>query len=88
MALKDTILARVITFLRVELKEDVSGVDGETTLGKDLGFSPGFIDDEFRRRVEDWFADQKVDIAPGTWDESSDLAGLASDVIAASSRGG
>jgi hypothetical protein len=85
MALKDTILARVVTFLRVELAEDVSGVSGATTLGADLGFSPGFIDDEFRRRLQEWLADLAVAIAPGTWDESSDLSEVTKNVLAASS---
>jgi hypothetical protein len=85
MALKDTVLARVVTFLRVELEEDVTGLSGSTTLGDDLGFSPGFIDDEFRRRIEEWFGDLKVDVGAGTWDESSDLSGVSKDLIDASS---
>jgi hypothetical protein len=85
MPLKDTILARVVTFLRVELGEDVSDVNGDTTLGANLGFSPGFIDDEFRRRVQEWFADLDVDIGAGRWDEASDVAGVVKDLLAASS---
>lgn len=82
MTVNETMLGRMKKFLRVRLEVPTASVDQDSALGESpMGFEDLFIQTEFRRRVSDWFEDLITPFPSVTWDGSTTIGDLISDVL-------